>query len=43
MKSDDLRAQYLDFFRQRDHVIERSDMIVPSNDPTLMFLSLIHI
>jgi alanyl-tRNA synthetase len=39
VKSDDLRAQYLDFFRQRDHVIERSDMIVPSNDPTLMFSS----
>ena len=39
VKSDDLRAQFLDFFRQRDHVIERSDMIVPSNDPTLMFSS----
>jgi alanyl-tRNA synthetase len=39
VKSDDLRAAYLDFFRQRGHVIERSDTIVPSNDPTLLFTS----
>jgi alanyl-tRNA synthetase len=39
VKSDDLRAQYLDFFRQRGHVIERSDTIVPSNDPSLLFSS----
>ncbi|MBI5094737.1 MAG: alanine--tRNA ligase [Candidatus Hydrogenedentes bacterium] len=39
MKIDDIRASYLDFFRQRGHVIERSDTIVPSNDPTLLFTS----
>lgn len=39
MKSDDIRASYLDFFRQRGHVIERSDMLVPRNDPTLLFTS----
>lgn len=39
MKSDDLRAAFLDFFRQRGHTIERSDTIVPKNDPTLLFTS----
>ncbi|NIA14987.1 MAG: alanine--tRNA ligase, partial [Nitrospiraceae bacterium] len=39
MKSDDIRASFLDFFRQRDHVVERSDTIVPSNDPSLLFSS----
>ncbi|MBI1319940.1 MAG: alanine--tRNA ligase [Candidatus Hydrogenedens sp.] len=39
MKSDDLRAQFLEFFRERGHTVERSDTIVPSNDPTLLFTS----
>ena len=39
MKSDDIRASYLDFFRQRGHVVERSDTLVPRNDPTLLFTS----
>lgn len=39
MKSDDIRASFLDFFRQRNHVIERSDTLVPRNDPTLLFTS----
>lgn len=39
MKSDDIRSSYLEFFRERGHVIERSDKIVPSNDPTLLFTS----
>ena len=39
MKSDDLRAAFLDFFRERGHTIERSDTIVPKNDPTLLFTS----
>ena len=39
MKSDDIRSQYIEFFRQRGHVVERSDKIVPSNDPTLLFSS----
>ncbi len=39
MKSDEIRAGFLDFFRERGHVIERSDTIVPSNDPSLLFSS----
>ncbi|MDZ4861602.1 MAG: alanine--tRNA ligase [Candidatus Hydrogenedentes bacterium] len=39
MKSDDIRSSYLEFFRERGHVVERSDKIVPSNDPTLLFTS----
>ncbi len=39
MKSDDIRSGFLEFFRERGHVIERSDKIVPSNDPTLLFTS----
>jgi len=39
VKSDEIRASYLEFFRERGHVIERSDTIVPSNDPTLLFSS----
>jgi len=39
VKSDDLRAAFLNFFRERGHTIERSDTIVPKNDPTLLFTS----
>ena len=39
MKTDDIRSSFLEYFRERDHVIERSDTIVPANDPTLMFTS----
>ena len=39
VRSDDIRASYLEFFRQRDHVVERSDTIVPSNDASLLFSS----
>jgi alanyl-tRNA synthetase len=39
VKSDDIRAGFLEFFRQRNHVLERSDTLVPSNDPTLLFTS----
>lgn len=39
MKSDDIRSSFLHFFKERGHVIERSDTIVPSNDPTLLFTS----
>jgi alanyl-tRNA synthetase len=39
VKSDDLRAAFLNFFRQRGHTIERSDTIVPKNDPSLLFTS----
>jgi len=39
LKSDEIRSNFLKFFEERDHVIERSDKIVPSNDPTLLFTS----
>jgi len=39
VRSDDIRAAFLEFFRARGHVVERSDTIVPSNDPTLLFSS----
>ncbi|MBW7863751.1 MAG: alanine--tRNA ligase [Candidatus Hydrogenedentes bacterium] len=39
MKSDDIRVSYLEFFRQRGHVVERSDRLIPGNDPTLLFTS----
>ena len=39
MKSDDIRSSYLEFFRERGHVVERSDKIVPGNDPSLLFTS----
>jgi len=39
VKSDDIRASFLEFFRKRDHAIERSDSLVPSNDPSLLFTS----
>lgn len=39
VKSDVIRSAFLDFFRERGHVIERSDTLVPSNDPTLLFTS----
>ena len=39
MKVDEIRATYLEFFKNRDHVVERSDTIVPSNDPSLLFSS----
>ncbi len=39
MKSDEIRARFLKFYKERDHVVERSDTIVPRNDPTLLFTS----
>jgi alanyl-tRNA synthetase len=39
VKADEIRSSYLEFFRERGHVVERSDKIVPSNDPTLLFSS----
>ena len=39
MKSDAIRSSFLEFFRERGHTVERSDRIVPSNDPTLFFTS----
>ena len=39
MNSSEIRASFLEFFRARDHTVERSDTLVPTNDPTLLFTS----
>ena len=37
MLSSEIRRRYLDFFRKRGHTIVSSDLLVPSDDPTLLF------
>ncbi|MGR8929010.1 MAG: alanine--tRNA ligase [Gammaproteobacteria bacterium] len=37
MTSAELRAAFLEFFRQRGHTIRPSSTLVPGNDPTLLF------
>ncbi|HLZ56439.1 MAG TPA: alanine--tRNA ligase-related protein [Ktedonosporobacter sp.] len=37
MKSIDIRRTFLDYFRQRDHMVLSSSPLVPTNDPTLLF------
>jgi alanyl-tRNA synthetase len=37
MTSAQLRAAFLDFFRERDHAVVPSSSLVPGNDPTLLF------
>jgi alanyl-tRNA synthetase len=39
VKTDDIRSEFLNFFKERGHTVERSDLLVPANDPTLMFTS----
>ena len=39
MTSDEIRASFLGYFQERGHVVARSDALVPSNDPTLLFTS----
>ena len=39
LSSEEIRSGFLDFFRNREHTIERSDTLVPGNDPTLLFTS----
>jgi len=37
MTSQEIRQQFLDFFKRNDHAIVPSSPVVPHNDPTLMF------
>ncbi|PPD24809.1 MAG: alanine--tRNA ligase, partial [Methylomonas sp.] len=37
MTSADIRAAFLEFFRQRGHAVRSSSTLVPGNDPTLLF------
>jgi alanyl-tRNA synthetase len=37
MTSAQLRAAFLDFFREREHAVVPSSSLVPGNDPTLLF------
>ena len=37
MTSAELRAAFLEFFRQRGHTVQPSSSLVPGNDPTLLF------
>ncbi|HET7561633.1 MAG TPA: alanine--tRNA ligase [Rhodanobacteraceae bacterium] len=37
MKTAEIRARFLDFFRDRGHTIVPSAPLVPANDPTLLF------
>jgi alanyl-tRNA synthetase len=37
MSSSQVRAAYLDFFKQRGHALVPSSSLVPGNDPTLLF------
>ena len=36
MNSDQLRQTYLDFFREREHLVMPSSSLIPSGDPTLL-------
>lgn len=37
MKSSDIRASFLDYFKKNGHEVVRSSPLVPQNDPTLLF------
>ncbi len=38
MKSSDIRKVFLDFFREKDHLVLPSFPLVPQNDPTLLLI-----
>ena len=37
MKSSEIRKQFLDYFKSKDHTVVASSPLVPGNDPTLLF------
>ena len=37
MRANDIRRQFLDYFRQRGHEVVASSPLVPANDPSLLF------
>ncbi len=37
MKASEIRARYLKFFEKKGHTVEKSDSLVPENDPTVLF------
>ena len=37
MKSNTIRKQFIDFFKDKNHSFIRSSSVVPTNDPTLLF------
>ncbi|MFH1395684.1 MAG: alanine--tRNA ligase [Candidatus Omnitrophota bacterium] len=37
MKSYEIRKRFLEFFKQKGHTIVESDLLVPKDDPTLLF------
>ncbi|TAK40827.1 MAG: alanine--tRNA ligase, partial [Betaproteobacteria bacterium] len=37
MKSNAIRASFLEYFRSRGHTVVASSPLVPANDPTLLF------
>ncbi len=39
MKSQEIRSQFLEFFKSKQHLIESSAPMVVKNDPTLMFIN----
>src|SRR3954452_12296808 len=39
MKSSEIRASFLDYFKSKGHTIVPSSSLVPSNDPTLLFVN----
>jgi alanyl-tRNA synthetase len=37
MKAEEIRSLYLRFFEERGHTVVKSDSLIPTNDPSLLF------